>query len=106
MATETSFKAVLLDGMGTLLRLIRPVPPLSEEAFRREVAYYVEHHLEGRDAASLADLRRRCAEVAGVPVEVRVWPGQMHVFQIAYPMVSEASRSLKQIGDYIREATW
>ncbi|MDT7761181.1 MAG: hypothetical protein QOC63_601 [Mycobacterium sp.] len=43
---------------------------------------------------------------AGVPVEVRVWPGQMHVFQIAVPAVSEASRSLKQIGDYIREATW
>ena len=43
---------------------------------------------------------------AGVPVEVRVWPGQMHVFQIAAPMVPEASRSLKQIGDYIREATW
>jgi hypothetical protein len=30
----------------------------------------------------------------------------MHVFQIATPMVSEANRSLKQIGDYIREATW
>jgi acetyl esterase/lipase len=43
---------------------------------------------------------------AGVPVEVRVWPGQMHVFQIAAPMVHEANRSLKQIGDYIREATW
>ena len=42
---------------------------------------------------------------AGVPVEVRVWPGQMHVFQIA-PAVKEAKRSLKQIGDYIREATW
>jgi hypothetical protein len=30
----------------------------------------------------------------------------MHVFQLAAPMVTEASRSLKQIGDYIREATW
>jgi hypothetical protein len=30
----------------------------------------------------------------------------MHVFQLAAPMVSEARRSLKQIGDYIREATW
>ena len=43
---------------------------------------------------------------AGVPVEIRVWPGQMHVFQLTAPAVSEASRSLKQIGDYIREATW
>jgi hypothetical protein len=34
-----------------------------------------------------------------------VWPGQMHVFQIAAPMVPEADRSLRQIGNYIREAT-
>ena len=42
---------------------------------------------------------------AGVLVQLRVWPGQMHVFQIAAPMVPEADRSLRQIGDYIREAT-
>jgi hypothetical protein len=30
----------------------------------------------------------------------------MHVFQIAAPMVPEAKRSLRQIGDYIREVTW
>jgi acetyl esterase/lipase len=42
---------------------------------------------------------------AGVPVQLRVWPGQMHVFQIAAPMVPEADRSLRQIGNYIREAT-
>ena len=29
----------------------------------------------------------------------------MHVFQIAAPMVPEANRSLRQIGNYIREAT-
>ena len=28
-----------------------------------EMAYYREHHMEGRDAASLAELRRRCAGV-------------------------------------------
>jgi len=43
---------------------------------------------------------------AGVPVEVHVWPGQMHVFQIAGNLVPEAKRSLRQIGAYIREATW
>lgn len=42
---------------------------------------------------------------AGVPVELRVWPGQIHVFQIAAPFVPEATRSLRQIGEYIREAT-
>ncbi|OBK82387.1 alpha/beta hydrolase [Mycobacterium sp. 1165178.9] len=46
----------------------------------------------------------RLAEV-GVPAEVRVWPGQVHDFQLAAPMVPEAMRSLRQIGDYIREAT-
>jgi monoterpene epsilon-lactone hydrolase len=42
---------------------------------------------------------------AGVPVELQVWPGQIHVFQLAAPMIPEASRSLRQIGRYIREAT-
>jgi acetyl esterase/lipase len=41
----------------------------------------------------------------GVPAEVRVWPGQVHDFQVATPMVPEAIRSLRQIGEYIREAT-
>lgn len=42
---------------------------------------------------------------AGVSAEVRVWPGQIHDFQVAAPMVPEAIRSLRQIGEYIREAT-
>lgn len=33
-------------------------------AFAAEVGYYLEHHLDGRDAASLDDLRTRCAAVA------------------------------------------
>jgi monoterpene epsilon-lactone hydrolase len=42
---------------------------------------------------------------AGVPIEVQVWPGQIHVFQLAAPMIPEAARSLRQIGRFIREAT-
>ena len=42
---------------------------------------------------------------AGVPTEVRVWPGQIHDFQMAAPLIPEATRSLRQIGEYIREAT-
>ena len=42
---------------------------------------------------------------AGVSVQVQVWPGQIHVFQLAAPMIPEATRSLRQIGRYIREAT-
>ena len=47
---------------------------------------------------------RRLAD-AGVPVEVRIWPGQLHGFQIAAGLVPEADRSLRQIAEYIREAT-
>jgi putative hydrolase of the HAD superfamily len=35
----------------------------ADGAFREEIAYYLEHHVEGRDAASLDDLRDRCAGV-------------------------------------------
>ena len=74
----TEPRAVLLDSLGTLVALDAPVPRLraglaergfevDEErvarAFGAEVAYYVEHHLEGRDQSTLADLRNRCAAV-------------------------------------------
>jgi acetyl esterase/lipase len=52
-----------------------------------------------------ARLAARRLAAARVAVQLRVWPGQMHVFQIAAPMVPEANRSLRQIGNYIREAT-
>jgi acetyl esterase/lipase len=52
-----------------------------------------------------AQLAAQRLAAAGVPVEVQVWPGQIHVFQLAAPMVPEAMRSLRQIGDYIRGAT-
>ncbi|MGV0642266.1 alpha/beta hydrolase [Mycolicibacterium sp. XJ879] len=64
-------------------------------------------HVSGSEVL-VSDARKaaRRLAAAGVPVEVRIWPGQMHVFQLAAPMVPEATRSLRQIGDYIREATW
>jgi acetyl esterase/lipase len=64
-------------------------------------------HVSGSEVL-LTDARKAAhmLAAAGVPVEVHVWPGQMHVFQLAAPSVKEATRSLKQIGDYIREATW
>jgi acetyl esterase/lipase len=63
-------------------------------------------HVSGSEVL-LHDARlaaRRLAAV-GVPAEVRVWPGQIHDFQLAVPVVPEATRSLRQIGEYIREAT-
>ncbi len=52
-----------------------------------------------------AQLAAQRLAAAGVPVEVQVWPGQIHVFQLAAPVIPEATRSLRQIGRYIREAT-
>jgi putative hydrolase of the HAD superfamily len=82
-------RAVLLDGMGTLVELLPPAPALRAELRRRfsvelaaaeaeraiaaEIAYYRAHHLEGRNRAALVDLRRRCAEVllAELPQQAR-----------------------------------
>jgi putative hydrolase of the HAD superfamily len=73
--------AILLDALGTLVALEPPAPRLraelaarfglevSEEeaahAIAAEIAYYRAHLDEGRDAAGLESLRRRCAEVLG-----------------------------------------
>src|SRR3954449_5636076 len=66
-------RAVFLDALGTLVELEPPwvslrhlVPEeVGDEqlvaALRKEMAYYREHAQEGRDGASLADLRQRCA---------------------------------------------
>ena len=77
--------AVLLDSLGTLLRLEPPAPRLrgelqrmgldvapavAEEAIAEEIAYYYEHHTEGRDASSLAELRNRCAAVVHERLEL------------------------------------
>ncbi len=72
-------RAVSLDAHGTLIELPSPVAPLRllleqrfgvrvcagqvQEAFTSEVAFYRAHMLEGRDAASLTELRHQCAEV-------------------------------------------
>jgi HAD superfamily hydrolase (TIGR01509 family) len=72
---------VLFDALGTLVRLEPPWPLLAgtlvsrhgieisesqaRAAMRAEMTYYLEHHAEGSDSASLADLRARCAAVLG-----------------------------------------
>jgi len=73
-----SVDAVTIDAYGTLLTLRDPLPALAdalrahgiertreqiEAAFRAEMAYYVERSHEGRDEATLALLRRDCAQV-------------------------------------------
>lgn len=63
-------------------------------------------HVSGSEVL-LHDARLAASRLAavGVPAEVRVWPGQVHDFQVATPLLPEAVRSLRQIGEYIREAT-
>jgi putative hydrolase of the HAD superfamily len=72
-------RALLFDALGTLLALEPPAPRLRAELERRcgvvvseteaeralvaEIAYYRAHMGDGRDQASLLDLRGRCAEV-------------------------------------------
>lgn len=71
-------RAVTIDAFGTLVELVDPVEPLRAalaaagverdaevvaRAFAAEVAHYVPRAHEGRDAASLAALRRDCAAV-------------------------------------------
>jgi putative hydrolase of the HAD superfamily len=68
-------RAVFLDALGTLVELEPPWVHLGRvlgdaisqreaaAGMRAEMAYYREHSHEGRDPASLADLRARCAAV-------------------------------------------
>lgn len=62
-------------------------------------------HVSGHEAL-LHDARLAADRLGayGIPVDVHVWRGQIHVFQIA-SFVPEASRSLKQIGSYIQDRT-
>jgi putative hydrolase of the HAD superfamily len=105
-------QAVLLDALGTLLTFEPPAPHLraalggqvSEEvaaaAIKAEIAYYREHLHEGRDAASLADLRRRCAAamapVLGFDPGVEVLLAALRFH--AYPDAAPALRELRARG--------
>lgn len=112
---------MLLDSLGTLLGMEPPAPRLRAElrrragveldeervaaAFAAEIAFYLEHHLEGRDAESLERLRDRCAEVLhrelrapGVP------PATVRAAMLAairfrpYPDAAPALRELRRRG--------
>jgi putative hydrolase of the HAD superfamily len=129
--------AVLLDSFGTLVAMEPPAPglrtelarrglevdvPVADAAFRAEIAYYLEHHVEGRDRESLDELRDRCAHVMsdalGDPaVDVRAaMLAAIHF--VPYPDAPAALRELREgglrvvvasnwdcsLGDVLREA--
>jgi putative hydrolase of the HAD superfamily len=95
-------RAITLDALGTLVELEPPWAHLAASlgvepgermvaAFRAEMAYYREHAHEGRDQASLADLRGRCAALLSrglgteVPVETMMAAIRFRAFDDAAP---------------------
>ena len=113
-------RAILLDALGTLVELQPPAPRLrrllgesgfevtEEQAtagFAAEIAYYLEHHLDGSDPDRLERLRDRCAEAlrAGLGVEGldhatarRALIGALEF--TAYPDAPPALRELRERG--------
>jgi putative hydrolase of the HAD superfamily len=86
-SSSAAIDAVTIDAFGTLVELENPVRRLQTalaargverdevsvgKAFAAEVEYYLVHKGEGRDDASLLDLRNRCSGVflAGVAPEL------------------------------------
>lgn len=110
MANISATKAVFLDALGTMVDLeppwigLRPAlgPDVEEErlvaAVRAEMAYYRDHAHEGRDEASLADLRERSAsilsEALGQEVTARtlVESIRFHPFPDAIPALEALRR--------------
>jgi len=112
-------RAVLLDALGTLVRLDPPAPRLrvelrrsgvevdagaAERAFAAEIAYYVEHHTEGRDERSLDELRDRCAAVLldalAIPELVLPVVRDAMLASIAFEAYPDAAAALEELGGH------
>jgi putative hydrolase of the HAD superfamily len=105
-------RAVFLDALGTMVELEPPWLLLRERvpegidderlvgALREEMAYYRDHAHEGRNEASLADLRRRCAAIVserlGIDVSVEELVESIR-FDV-YPDVEPALADLRARG--------
>jgi HAD superfamily hydrolase (TIGR01549 family) len=100
-------RCVLLDALGTLVRLEPPWDHLAgepseplERAFRAEMSYYREHSDEGRDPDSLAALRRRCAAILSAELgrEVAVEEMMAAIRFRAYRDAAPALAELRALG--------
>lgn len=100
---------ITLDALGTLVELEPPWEHLAAElgrsadprmaaAFRAEMAYYRDHAHTGHDEASLAALRRRCAELLSerlgeeVSVETMLRSVRFRAYEDAAPALAELRR--------------
>ncbi|MDA0181055.1 HAD-IA family hydrolase [Solirubrobacter phytolaccae] len=111
-------RAILFDALGTLIGFEPPAPHLQAElrarghavsaetaevAIRAEIAYYRAHLDEGRDAASLHDLRVRCAgamepALPGIPRAVILDALLAALRFFAYPDSAPALLALRERG--------
>lgn len=105
-------RAVFLDALGTLVELEPPWLSLRdrvpaevsderlEEALRAEMAYYRDHAHEGRDEASLADLREGCAAIVSEKLDMEVTADELveAIRFDAYPDAPPALRELRERG--------
>ena len=111
--------AVTIDAYGTLVELEDPVPRLQAAlaqrdvertrdaiaaAFEAELAYYAAHRLEGRDEATLMQLRADCASVfvraAGVDLGGAEFSDEFQAALVFAPLpgVREALARLRSLG--------
>jgi putative hydrolase of the HAD superfamily len=117
MEVVEPIRAVLLDALGTLVWFEPPAPLLraelrdrlgldvsletAEAAMKAEIAYYRAHLHEGRDAESLAGLRRAAAEamrpVLGTDADLTEALLAALRFR-AYPDAAPALRALRALG--------
>jgi putative hydrolase of the HAD superfamily len=103
-------RAVFLDALGTLVELEPPWLSLRdripdqvsderlEEALRAEMAYYRDHAHEGRDEASLADLRERCAGIVSEKLGIEVTADEL-VEAIRFDAYPDAVPALRELGE-------
>jgi putative hydrolase of the HAD superfamily len=103
-------RAVFLDALGTLVELEPPWISLRDrlpaevsdeqlkDAVRAEMAYYREHADEGRDEASLADLRVRCAAVLTERLGAEITVDEL-VEAIRFEAYPDAIPALRELRD-------
>ena len=101
-------RAVFLDALGTMVELEPPWIGLREAigegvsderlvaAVKAEMAYYKDHSHEGRDPESLADLRRRCAELLSRELGAEVGVDTL-VESIRFAPFADASPALDRL---------
>jgi putative hydrolase of the HAD superfamily len=103
-------RAVFLDALGTLVELEPPWISLRDmvpaavsdeqlvEALKAEMAYYKEHAHEGRDEASLAELRERCAALVSRKLGMDVGVDEL-VAAIRFSAYPDAAPALSGLRD-------